>query len=272
MERNGGAVLLALVTTLAACGDARPPAADHNAAATSAVRPVHWGYAGEEGPAHWADLSPDYSQCRDGTRQSPIDLVATATDTSAVFSRVYHSEALSIAFNEQAVDLLDNGHTIQVNYEGGDTLTVDGAAYALRQFHFHAPSEHTLAGQHLPLEVHLVHQASNGGLAVLGVFFTAGAEHPGLANLLAQLPTPGAELHFDEMVVRLDWLIPEEDRFYRYDGSLTTPPCSEGVSWIVMAQPIGASAAQLDSIAGVLGGNNRPVQLAGEREVLLVAH
>lgn len=262
--------MLGCAALLAACGDGRTPPPDE-ASDPVTVRPVHWNYEGEEGPAHWVDLSPAYALCAEGPRQSPIDLVASRTDSGATLARAYESAAVTVTFNEQAVDLLDNGHTIQVTYDGGDTLTVEGVAYALRQFHLHAPSEHTVAGKRFPLEVHLVHQAQNGALAVLGVVVTPGIAHPTLANLIANLPAPGGDRHFDDRVLNVDALIPAEERYYRYDGSLTTPPCSEGVRWFVMATPLEASPAQLDTLAAVLGTNNRPLQPRGDREVLLIA-
>jgi carbonic anhydrase len=214
---------------------------------------VHWGYEGAEGPEHWADLSAEWSVCRDGTSQSPVELggaVPTPPGTGVGLSRNYGTGTLSIARTSHAVDFLDNGHTIQVTYDEGSTVTVGGVEYHLRQFHFHAPSEHTIGGRHSPMELHL---------------------NAAFEALIDGLPAaPGEERHFEDVEIDVDAFMPPDDLFDRYEGSLTTPPCSEGVQWAVFAEPLQASAEQIAALDAAMPENNRPVQPLGSREVALI--
>jgi len=169
------------------------------------------------------------------------------------------------------VDLLDNGHTIQITYDAGSTLEVDGIIFELVQFHFHAPSEHTVDGQYYPMEMHFVHQSENGELAVIGVFVAEGEHSDAFQAIVEGLPSEvGEERHFDDVDLDVDAFVPEQTEFYRYSGSLTTPPCSEGVRWIVLRNPLVVSAEQIGAFEDLLHDNNRPVQAVGERRVELV--
>ncbi len=236
---------------------------------------VHWGYEGAEGPEHWADLSAEWSVCRDGTSQSPVELggaVPTPPGTGVGLSRNYGTGTLSIARTSHAVDFLDNGHTIQVTYDEGSTLTVGQIQYHLRQFHFHAPSEHTIGGRHSPMELHLVHESDAGELAVLGVFIVEGERNAAFEALIDGLPAaPGEERHFEDVEIDVDAFMPPDDLFYRYEGSLTTPPCSEGVQWAVFAEPLQASAEQIAALDAAMPENNRPTQPLGSRQVALIS-
>jgi carbonic anhydrase len=235
---------------------------------------VHWGYQGEEGPEHWAELSDDFALCGSGTVQSPIDLgaaVPMAPGAGTEMQRDYGTGALSIARHDHVVDVLDNGHTIQVTYEEGSTLTVGRVEYELLQFHFHAPSEHTIDGGHYPMELHLVHRAESGELAVLGVFIEEGESNPAFDALIEGLPSAaGEERRFTDVEIEVDAFISSEDEYYRYEGSLTTPPCSEGVHWAVLTEPLHASAEQIAALDAAMPANNRPVQALGSREVALI--
>lgn len=222
---------------------------------------VHWGYSGENGPEHWGDLSPDYATCAKGLEQSPVDIPADAAVNTA-----------DISFNYQpsAVTILNNGHTIQVNYDPGSSITLNGVRYDLVQFHFHAHSEHALAGQFAPLEVHLVHKNAKGGLAVVGVLLNAGAENPSYAAVLNNLPAEESEAHtVSGATVDANQLLPSERTYWRYNGSLTTPPCSEGVQWLVMNTPVELSAAQIGAYTAIYNANARPLQPLNARTFVL---
>jgi carbonic anhydrase len=150
-----------------------------SAGAGEAGHAPHWTYHGAEGPAHWGELAPEFATCKAGREQSPVDIVAGAPSAQS---------ALGFAYTPQALQITNNGHTIQVDRAQGGTLSVGDARYALAQFHFHGPSEHTVTGKHYPLELHLVHKASDGTLAVVGVLIEQGAANPALAPIVAHLP------------------------------------------------------------------------------------
>lgn len=221
---------------------------------------LHWTYNGTEGPDHWGELSEDFAVCATGHEQSPVDLSGeNATDLP------------DITFNYQpsALNILNNGHTIQVNYDPGSTIEVAGTTYELKQFHFHVHSEHTIDGKAYPLEMHLVHQSAEGHLAVVGVMAEAGATNDPLAAVWENAPTAADEtVHVDAMINAAD-LLPTDYIYFGYSGSLTTPPCSEGVKWHVLTTPIQLSPAQLDTMATLLHDNFRPVQALYARDVTL---
>lgn len=225
--------------------------------------PVHWSYKGSEGPEHWGDLSHDFSLCKTGVEQSPVDIPAHAPTNPGDITLNYKPSALNI---------LNNGHTIQVNYDAGSTMTVGGKTYNLLQFHFHIPSEHELDGELKEMELHLVHQASDGQLAVVGVLLVPGAENAALAPVFANLPAQ----HQDAAPVAgasvdAAGFVPADLTFYRYDGSLTTPPCSEGVKWQVMKNTVAVSQAQIDAFKAIFENDARPVQSLNERTFQLVS-
>jgi carbonic anhydrase len=244
------------------------PAADEGA--TPARVGVHWGYEGEESPAHWAELSPAFALCAEGTRQSPIDLTAPDTVEATAVARDYEPASLSVVRKEHVVDLLDNGHTIQVSYDEGSTLTLEDTDYELVQYHFHMPSEHTVDGRHSALELHLVHQSAAGELAVIGVLVDEGEYNPIAAPLVESLPAqPGDTVHLEHVTFEIDELLPDDPRYYRYEGSLTTPPCTEGVQWLVMVGHGHAASEQLARFAAVMPDNNRPVQPRRARPLVI---
>jgi len=221
--------------------------------------PLHWGYEGEGGPANWGRLSPDYGLCATGKMQSPVDLADANTIATVTVSTDYRSVPLTI---------LNNGHTVQVNFPAGSTMTSSGKAWRLVQAHFHAPSEHVFNGKVYPLEAHFVHQDEQGRLAVLGVFFEEGPTNIELAKLIVAAPrqkagpNPIEGFTFDPRA-----LLPRSLSVFRYQGSLTTPPCSEGVSWHVAATTVQASATQIADLARVMGMNARPVQPVNNRVI-----
>lgn len=220
----------------------------------------HWGYEGDIGPENWGELADAFIDCKEGQSQSPIDIANPAP-----------AELANLVFDYQpsAVKILNNGHTIQVNYDVGSSLTVDGKTYNLLQFHFHAPSEHAITGELFPAEMHLVHQnAEDQSLAVVGVMLTAGAENSAFQPVWDNLPAEEVTEQMTEAQVNAADLLPAVQTTYRYSGSLTTPPCSEGVSWFVMTEPVELSAEQLAAFEAIYSGNNRPLQPLNDRDLV----
>jgi carbonic anhydrase len=197
--------------------------------------------------------------CATGRRQSPIDIGQGLAP---------HVDDLSFDYQPSPLDLVNNGHTVQVNYEIGSHLSVRGVSYDLVQFHFHAHSEHRLAGHFAPLEVHLVHRNASGALAVIGVLIEQGAQNAALESVFANLPKQsGTTLHLDQSSFDATELLPEAFESFHYDGSLTTPPCSEGVNWHVLAAPLQASPAQIAKFTALYANDARPLQALEDRPV-----
>lgn len=216
---------------------------------------VHWSYGGAEGPEHWGDLSPDFAACKSGRMQSPIDIAPQ--DTGLAVGAPGHE----FAYQEVPLSILHNGHTVQLNYAPGSSMSIQGQSYDLLQFHFHAPSEHTVGGKAFPMEAHFVHQDSHGGLAVLGVMIEEGAANAALAGAWAHLPAhETAEQTVADVRIDASAVLPPDGRYHHYKGSLTTPPCSEGVRWFVLTEPISMSAAQIKKFEAAASPNARPVQ------------
>lgn len=219
-----------------------------------------FGYSGAKGPSHWGALDPRWSACSAGVNQSPVDL-AGFIDAEL--------PPLEIHDRPSGREIVNNGHAIQVNAEPGSTLRVDGRSFTLLQFHFHAPSEHHLHGRSFPLEAHLVHRDAAGELAVVAVLFEAGRPNELLDLLLAApLPPPGRS-HALGHALPASGLLPSDRDYFRYNGSLTTPPCSEGVRWLVMKHHLSASPAQIAALATAVGfANNRPLHPVNARALL----
>lgn len=222
--------------------------------------PPHWTYEGEEGPAEWGELSEDYALCSTGVEQSPIDILAPESGDLSDITFNYEPSALTIK---------NNGHTIQVDYAEGSSITVDGTEYFLKQFHFHHPSEHTLAGVVYPMEMHLVHADADGNLAVVGVMIREGAaDNAAFDSVWANLPTETVEpTAIDGATVSAADLLPADHTYDTYSGSLTTPPCSENVKWMVLTTPIELSVEQIAAFTDIFELNARPVQPLNDRTV-----
>jgi carbonic anhydrase len=246
-----------------------PQSTSKPSAAPVAGDPV-WHYEGAEGPSNWGKLSPKFAMCGDGRAQSPIDIVAPTAATDGIAMKLnLLPGTLRIAHHEHVADGINNGHTIQINYEGADTLTIGTDMYKLAQYHFHSESEHTVKGRHYPMEMHLVHKSDSGKLAVIGVFIEEGAHNAAFDPIWNHLPRQkGQETHYPAVNVDVDKLLPTNRESYRYDGSLTTPPCSEGVRWIVMTTPIQLSAEQIKAFTSIVRDNNRPTQPLNGRKIL----
>lgn len=225
-----------------------------------AAEHVHWSYHGEGGPAHWGDIEPGFAACKAGAMQSPIDLAAANAGAAVT---------VEIAYKPVPLQILHNGHTVQFNVENGSAITLHGTRYTLLQVHFHTPSEHLTGGATYPLEAHFVHMSEAGALAVIGILFAEGAENRALAPLFRHLPMheSPATAHADASV-DLAAILPSDRGLYRYMGSLTTPPCSEGVNWMVMKAAVPASKAQINALHKAMGDNARPVQKPGNRLIV----
>lgn len=219
---------------------------------------AHWTYDGPQGPEHWGGLDPAYSACAIGRRQSPINIINTVTNMAL--------GPLIIQYRKSTVGVVNNGHSIQADCEKGGTFTYAGRTYELIQFHFHSPSEHLVRATQFDMEAHLVHRDPAGHIAVIGVLMTEGTEHSLIADLWKLAPASKGPPGRTATVNAYD-LIPLDGHFYAYDGSLTTPPCTEDVTWIVMKQPIEVSREQIDRFVSIIGHNARPVQAINERVV-----
>jgi carbonic anhydrase len=243
------------------CGDDGPSQQTkaESQAESQAEVSAHWSYEGAEGPAAWGALSAEYAACSVGLAQSPID-IGTAQPSDL--------PDLQINYVAGDVSVTDNGHTVQATAaSGSSSIIVDGTQFTLLQMHFHAPSEHTINGEFAPAEVHFVHRSEAGELAVIGVLLTVGTTDNAAWNAYTETLSVGEETTVN---ARLEWpaMLPSEALSIRYSGSLTTPPCTEGVRWIVMDAPVEISAAQLDAFVEAHEGNHRPVQNLNDREVL----
>ena len=241
--------------------------------APSQTKKIEWGYEVKNGPAVWAELSPEYILCGVGKHQSPIDLVnPTPVKLSPITYEYYRTTDLNIRHT---------GHTIEVASPEGNWIVVDDTRYQLLQFHFHAPSEHTVAGQPFDMEMHLVHKSEAGSLAVVGLLIKSGSHNAAFDPVWAHLPAvPGETRHIEQVNVDLHLMLSANGQVsnkavqpfsnaYRYDGSLTTPPCSEDVKWIVLTTPIEISEAQIAAFKAIIHDNNRPVQPLNGRELLV---
>lgn len=220
----------------------------------------HWTYEGKDGPEHWGDLSPDFMACKSGRSQSPIDVMDPEPAELAAIRFDYRPAPLTV---------LNNGHTIQVNYPAGSSITVGGRKFELLQFHFHARSEHKVGGRSFPMEIHFVHKNERGALGVVGVLAEQGAENVGARELWSHLPAQAGEPKtMDAVVINARDLLPAGGAYYRYMGSLTTPPCSEGVNWFLMRDPVTFSGPQIEAMTAILKNNARPTQPINNRMLL----
>lgn len=219
-----------------------------------------WSYEGKEGPEYWGKLQPEFSTCDTGRNQSPINIDATV---------VASLKPLKVSQKFPAKDIANNGYTIQANFKDGNMLMIDDTAFKMKQVHFHAPSENTIRGKSYPLEAHFVHADAKGNLAVIGVVFKIGSANVGLEKLWKQLPNETGTPTTLKARVLASEMIPEDKNYYRFSGSLTTPPCSEGVRWLVMKTPITASKAQIDAFERAMRHhNNRPIQPLNGRVIV----
>lgn len=229
--------------------------------AFAADTPAHWSYEGAHGPRHWGGMQADYSACKLGHQQSPIDIRATKKEALP---------PLEFAYQPSPLKIIDNGHTIQVNVDGGSSITIGGQTYELKQFHFHRPSEEKIDGKSYEMVAHMVHKSAEGKLAVVGVLFTQGTESAFVQKIWDNLPTEtGKEITVAGTTFNPIDLLPAKRSYYNFSGSLTTPPCSEGVNWFVLNTPVEVSRAQYARFGAMYPMNARPTQQVNGRPIQL---
>ena len=222
---------------------------------------VHWSYAGANGPQAWGQLKPDFNLCAIGKRQSPINIEESATLRGP-------AEAIQFDLSPSSGSVLNNGHTIQVDVVGDNAITVRGSSFKLLQFHFHHPSEERVNFQSFAMVAHLVHRNVEGQLAVVAVLLEPGAVNPLINKVWTYMPLDaGDRVRMPTGSVLMAELLPKDQRYYQFMGSLTTPPCSEGVLWMVLKQPVTISREQLRLFGQLFPNNARPVQPVNGRAV-----
>lgn len=219
-------------------------------------RGTHWSYEGESGPANWSKINVDWAKCGNGNRQSPIDI----RDGMKV-----ELEQISFDYHPSSFSVVDNGHTVQVGVSGGNYITVQNRMFELQQFHFHRPSEERINGKAFEMVVHLVHRDAEGRLAVLALLLERGAPQATIQTVWNNLPLEKFETMQPTILLDPAEMLPARRDYYTYMGSLTSPPCSEGVLWLVMKQPVQASPAQMALFSRLYPLNARPVQAGNGR-------
>ena len=217
---------------------------------------AHWAYEGDTGPDRWADIDPANALCRKGQRQSPINIEGGIR---------LDLEPIQFDYQPTGFGVIDNGHTIQVNVGGGNAIEVQGQRFDLVQFHFHRPSEERINGRQFDMVAHLVHKDLDGKLAVVAVLLDRGAAHPLIQTVWNALPLEKGVAEPAPTSIDLNHLLPKDRRYYTYMGSLTTPPCSEGVLWMVMKEPVPLSPQQIGIFARLYPMNARPIQKTAGR-------
>jgi carbonic anhydrase len=230
-------------------------------AAAQEQHPVHtWDYSKLHGPSHWGELEPDFAECINGRHQSPIDIRNP---------RKADLPPIQFDYKPSPLDIIDNGHTIMINAAPGSFITVGGGKYELKQFHFHRPSEEKIDGKGFEMAVHLVHADQHGNLAVVAVLLQKGEDNPLVHEVWNDLPKEkDKEEHFNNIQIDVSRLLPSDRGYYTFDGSLTTPPCSEGVTWYVLEHPVTVTAAEIDQFSKLYRDNARPTQPLYDRVVL----
>lgn len=221
---------------------------------------LHWSYSGDTGPSHWSQIDPKFTACSTGLNQSPINI-----------DDMIKGDLPEIDIDYQAggYEVYNTGHTIQVNYAPGSTISIDDHVFELKQFHFHAPSENHINGKSFPMEAHLVHADKDGHLAVIAVMFEFDERNVELSKVLSKLPTQAGQHIALESMVDAAKLLPHDYDYYRFNGSLTTPPCTEGVWWFVMKSYKTLSDDQLDVFSDTMHRpNNRPIQDINARVIV----
>jgi carbonic anhydrase len=215
------------------------------------ARGTHWSYEGDSGPANWSKINVDWAKCGNGSRQSPIDI----RDGMKV-----ELEQISFDYHPSSFNVVDNGHTVQVGVSGGNYITVQNRMFELQQFHFHRPSEERINGKAFEMVVHLVHRDAEGRLAVLALLLERGAPQATIQTVWNNLPLEKLETMQPTILLDPAEMLPVRRDYYTYMGSMTEPPCSEGVLWLVMKQPVQASPAQMALFSRLYPLNARPIQ------------
>ena len=224
-----------------------------------AAEGAHWSYEGSGAPAKWGDLDAANKACVIGLQQSPVDIGPTIRS---------QLPPLALRWPNSADTIVNNGHTIQLNFAEGSTLKLGDTKYKLLQVHFHRPSEHTIGGKNFPMEAHFVHAKDGGGLAVVGVLMAEGRANKAFSEIVKTMPATGGPAVKAAPAINPKAMLPRHLGYYRYSGSLTTPPCSETVEWLLLQDPIQVAAADVAAFAKLYPMNARPVQMDNRRFVL----
>jgi carbonic anhydrase len=219
----------------------------------------HWSYEGNSGPTKWGDLDATSKTCAVGAQQSPINIVAPVKS---------QLPPLKLNWAKGADTIVNNGHTIQLNFAEGSTLSVGDMKYRLVQVHFHRPSEHMVAGKSFPMEAHFVHRADSGALAVVGVLMSTGKANAAFAKVAATMPAKEGPAVKADAGFNPNDMLPRKLSHFRYPGSLTTPPCAETVEWLLLTNPITVAESDVAAFAKLYPLNARPVQPDNRRYVL----
>jgi carbonic anhydrase len=223
--------------------------------------PEHtWDYGASRGPSHWGQLKPEFAPCKNGHRQSPVDIRdAQKADLPAI----------QFDYKSSPLNVVDNGHTIMINYSPGSFITVGGKRYELKQFHFHLPSEEKINGKGYDMTAHLVHADEKGNVVVVAVLLKQGEDNTLVHTLWKDLPKEKEKVESEKDVqIDADGLLPPDHTYYTFSGSLTTPPCSEDVTWFVLKHPVSVSAAEIEQFAKLYRDDTRPTQPLYGRVVL----
>ncbi|MEH6607621.1 MAG: carbonic anhydrase family protein, partial [Pseudomonadales bacterium] len=222
--------------------------------------PAHWSYSGDSGPSHWGDLSEEYAACGIGKNQSPIDVELKDIVNAGL-------APIEIHYKGQITSILNNGHTLQANVEKGSYMVAEEQEFKLLQFHMHSPSEHRVGGETFPLEIHFVHQNSRGEIAVVGALFRTGDSHENLRKIFSGAPLEGETIPSTLALTEIIKLksIPS---YFRYNGSLTTPPCTEGLRWYIFPTVLTVSKEQIAQFISVIGYDARGTQPLNARFIL----
>lgn len=229
-------------------------------ASTQDHKSGHWGYNGAEGPSHWAELNPEFALCGSGHQQSPIDIRNV---------RKADLPPIQVDYKPSPLHIIDNGHTIMINYAPGSFIRVGDKRYALKQFHFHRPSEERIHGKAYDMSVHLVHADEQGNLAVVAVLLKRGPDNPLVHELWSDLPKEKEhEEQLDNIQINAKSLLPSALDYYTFPGSLTTPPCTENVTWFVLEYPVTLSAAEVQRFEKLYRHNARPTEPLYDRVVM----
>ena len=246
-------LILALVTS---CGVLLSP----GSAAQEHTGAHHWDYGPTRGPSHWGELSPEFRACSVGHRQAPIDIRdATKADLPAIV----------FEYKPSPLRMVDNGHTIMINYSPGSYIVLGGLRYELKQFHFHRPSEEKISGRDFDMSAHLVHDNGSGKLAVVAILLQAGEDNALIRELWKEMPKEkGQEEVLDKVQIDISRLLPQDRSYYTFVGSLTTPPCSEDVTWIVLKNPTKISPAEVEQFSQLYRNDARPTQPLYGRTIL----
>ncbi|SRR6266481_839364 len=223
---------------------------------------THWAYEGPTGAEHWGDLDPEYATCKVGKEQSPIDIRS---------AKKAELPAIRFEYKRGPLKIINNGYTaIRVNYApgNGNFLIVGDRRYELTQFHFHHPSEEYIYGKQFDMVAHLIHQARDGKVAAVAVLLKAGSANSTVHRLWEHMPnTPGKEEVIAGVEVNPTGLLPRDTSYYTYMGSLTAPPCTEGVTWLVLKTPVDISAEEISMFAKLYPRDVRPLQPLNGRVV-----